>query len=36
MKARSVLTINLQDRVGTPKKRAEERVISFLKERLGA
>jgi len=36
IKAHSVLTINLQDRPGTPTKRAEERVIAFLKERLGA
>ncbi|HEX9158688.1 MAG TPA: dienelactone hydrolase family protein [Rhizomicrobium sp.] len=35
-RAHSVLTINLQDRAGTPTKQAEERVISFLKERVGA
>jgi dienelactone hydrolase len=32
--AHSVLTINLDDRPGTPTKRAEERVIAFFKERL--
>jgi dienelactone hydrolase len=32
----SVLTINLQDRPGTPTKLAEERVIAFFKERTGA
>ena len=32
----SVLTINLQDRPGTPTKRAEERVIQFFRERTGA
>ena len=31
----SVLTINLQDRPGTPTKRAEERVIQFFRERTG-
>ncbi len=31
----SVLTINLDDRPGTPTKRAEERVIVFFRERLG-
>ena len=31
----SVLTINLDDRPGTPTKRAEERVIAFFRERLG-
>ncbi|HEY1613141.1 MAG TPA: dienelactone hydrolase family protein [Rhizomicrobium sp.] len=36
MKAHSVLTINLQDRPGTPTKQAEQRVIAFLKERTGA
>jgi len=36
MGAHSVLTINLQDRPGTPTKRAEERVIQFFKERTGA
>jgi dienelactone hydrolase len=36
VKAHSVLTINMQDRPGTPTRRAEERVIAFLKERLGA
>ena len=35
MAAHSVLTINLQDRPGTPTKRAEERVIAFLRERTG-
>jgi len=32
----SVLTINLEDRPGTPTKLAEERVIAFFKERTGA
>jgi dienelactone hydrolase len=32
----SVLTINLEDRPGTPTKIAEERVIAFFKERTGA
>jgi dienelactone hydrolase len=32
----SVLTVNLEDRPGTPTKRAEERVIAFFKERTGA
>ena len=32
----SVLTINLEDRPGTPTKHAEERVIAFFKERTGA
>ncbi len=36
MKAHSVLTINMQDRPGTPTKLAEERVIAFLKDRVGA
>jgi hypothetical protein len=36
MGAHSVLTVNLQDRPGTPTKRAEERVIQFFKERTGA
>jgi dienelactone hydrolase len=36
MGAHSVLTVNLQDRPGTPTKRAEERVIAFFKERTGA
>jgi dienelactone hydrolase len=36
MGAHSVLTINLQDRPGTPTKLAEERVIQFFKERTGA
>jgi dienelactone hydrolase len=36
MGAHSVLTINLQDRPGTPTKLAEERVIAFFKERTGA
>ncbi len=36
MAAHSVLTINLEDRPGTPTKHAEERVIQFLKERTGA
>ncbi|MGD0866810.1 MAG: dienelactone hydrolase family protein [Rhizomicrobium sp.] len=31
----SVLTINLDDRPGTPTKLAEERVIAFFRERLG-
>jgi dienelactone hydrolase len=36
MGAHSVLTVNLEDRPGTPTKRAEERVIAFFKERTGA
>ncbi len=36
MGAHSVLTVNLQDRPGTPTKRAEERVIAFLRQRTGA
>jgi dienelactone hydrolase len=36
MGAHSVLTVNLQDRPGTPTKLAEERVIAFFKERTGA
>jgi dienelactone hydrolase len=32
----SVLTLNLQDRAGTPTKRVEERVIQFFRERTGA
>jgi dienelactone hydrolase len=32
----SVLTINLEDRPGTPTKLAEERVIQFFRERTGA
>lgn len=32
--AHSVLTVNLQDRAGTPTKRAEERVIAFFRQRL--
>lgn len=36
MGAHSVLTINLQDRPGTPTKLAEERVIAFFRERTGA
>ncbi len=32
----SVLTAHLDDRPGTPTKRAEERVIDFLRERTGA
>jgi len=36
MGAHSVLTMNLQDRPGTPTKLAEERVIAFFKERTGA
>jgi dienelactone hydrolase len=32
----SVLTVNLEDRPGTPTKLAEERVIAFFKERTGA
>ena len=36
MGAHSVLTINLEDRPGTPTKRAEERVIAFFRERTGA
>ena len=35
MNAHSVLTVNLQDRPGTPTKRAEERVIQFFRERTG-
>ena len=31
----SVLTINLDDRPGTPTKQAEERVIAFFRQRLG-
>lgn len=31
----SVLTVNLQDRPGTPTKKAEERVIQFFRERVG-
>lgn len=34
--AHSVLTINLEDRPGTPTKRAEERVIAFFRERTRA
>ena len=34
--AHSVLTVNFQDRPGTPTKRAEERVIQFFRERVGA
>jgi len=34
--AHSVLTLNLEDRSGTPTKRAEERVIAFFRERLRA
>ena len=34
--AHSVLTINLEDRPGTPTKRAEERVIAFFRERTAA
>jgi dienelactone hydrolase len=36
MAPHSVLTVNLDDRPGTPTKRAEERVIAFFKERTGA
>ena len=36
MAPHSVLTIHLDDRPGTPTKRAEERVIAFFKERTGA
>jgi dienelactone hydrolase len=36
MGAHSVLTINLEDRPGTPTKLAEERVIAFFRERTGA
>ena len=36
MAPHSVLTINLEDRPGTPTKLAEERVIAFFKERTGA
>ena len=36
MGAHSVLTVNLQDRPGTPTKRAEERVIAFFRQRTGA
>lgn len=36
MAPHSVLTINLEDRPGTPTKRAEERVIAFFRERTGA
>ena len=35
MNAHSVLTINLQDRPGTPTKLAEERVLQFFRERTG-
>jgi len=34
--AHSVLTVNLEDRPGTPTKLAEERVIQFFRERTGA
>lgn len=34
--AHSVLTVNLQDRAGTPTKLAEERVIQFFRDRTGA
>ena len=36
MAPHSVLTIHLDDRPGTPTKRAEERVIAFFKEHTGA
>jgi len=36
MPPHSVLTIHLDDRPGTPTKRAEERVIEFFKQRTGA
>ncbi|MDE3115141.1 MAG: dienelactone hydrolase family protein [Pseudomonadota bacterium] len=36
IEAHSVLTVNLQDRPGTPTKLAEERVIRFFRERTGA
>ena len=36
IEAHSVLTVNLQDRPGTPTKLAEERVIAFFRERTGA
>ncbi len=36
MAPHSVLTMHLDDRSGTPTKRAEERVIAFFKERTGA
>lgn len=36
MSPHSVLTIHLDDRPGTPTKRAEERVIAFFRERTGA
>jgi dienelactone hydrolase len=36
MPPHSVLTIHLDDRAGTPTKRAEERVIAFFKEKTGA
>jgi hypothetical protein len=32
----SVLTLHLDDREGTPTKAAEQRVISFFKQRTGA
>jgi len=36
MKPHSVLTLHLDDRPGTPTKKAEERVIDFFKQRVGA
>ncbi|HLI81371.1 MAG TPA: dienelactone hydrolase family protein [Candidatus Binataceae bacterium] len=36
MPPHSVLTVNLQDRPGTPTKRAEERVIEFFRQRTAA
>ncbi len=36
MTPHSVLTIHLVDKPGTPTKRAEERVIAFFRERVGA
>jgi dienelactone hydrolase len=36
MKPHSVLTLHLDDRPGTPTKKAEERVIAFFKQRVGA
>ncbi|HYA34888.1 MAG TPA: dienelactone hydrolase family protein [Candidatus Binataceae bacterium] len=36
MPPHSVLTINLQDRPGTPTKRAEERVIEFFRQRTAS
>jgi hypothetical protein len=36
MQPHSVLTLHLDDRVGTPTKKVEERVIAFFKARTGA